>query len=72
MISHPNRSSISLFIVVPAPGHYGDRTMVLSSHRTLAAAKRAASGKNWAVYEGYEKKGAEWLRVYEQGRKRLA
>jgi hypothetical protein len=58
------------YIVVPAPGHYGDRTRVLSSHRTVASARKAASGKGWAIYEGHETKGAEWLRVYEQGRQR--
>ena len=59
------------YIVVPAPGHYGDRTRVISSHHTAAAAIRAAAGKSWAVYEGDETKGEEWLRVYEQGRRRI-
>ncbi|HEX6991911.1 MAG TPA: hypothetical protein VF151_08490 [Gemmatimonadales bacterium] len=60
------------YIVVPAPGYYGDRTRVISSHRTLDAALKAARGKGWAVYEGNETKGDEWLRVYEQGRRNLA
>jgi hypothetical protein len=32
------------YFVVSAPGHYGDRSRVWSSHRTLKAAKKAASG----------------------------
>lgn len=59
------------YIVVPAPGYYGDRTVVISSHSTLQAALRAAGGKGWAVYEGNEKRGYEWLRVYEQFRFRI-
>lgn len=30
------------YIVTAAPGYYGDTTRVLSAHRTLAAARRAA------------------------------
>jgi hypothetical protein len=41
------------YVVVDAPGHYGDRTRVMSTHRTLDAARRAA-GKSGrlAVYAG--------------------
>lgn len=52
------------FFVVPAPGHYGDRATVLSSHRTLAAANRAA-GPGYVVRCGSLKKGDEWLRSSE-------
>lgn len=57
-----------LFIVVPAPGHYGDRGRVRSSHATLVAAERAC-GPGECVRAGNDrtKKGSEWLRVYEQG-----
>lgn len=48
-----------------APGHYGDRARVSSSHATLAAALRQAT-PGWAAYEGDKRKGDEWLRVYEQ------
>lgn len=51
------------FFVVPAPGHYGDRAKVVSSHRTLAAARKAA-GRGWEVRCGALTKGDEWLRVY--------
>lgn len=30
------------YFVVPAPGHYGDSAPVLSAHRTMRAARRAA------------------------------
>lgn len=50
--------------VVPAPGHYGDRARVVSSHRSLAAAKRAA-GAGYVVREGSLVKGSEWLRSSE-------
>ena len=55
----------TLFVVVPAPGHYGDRTRVLSSHRTLRAALRAA-GPGYVVRRSTASKGSEWLRVYDQ------
>ena len=54
------------YFLVAAPGYYGDRTRVISSHRTLDAARRAARGKNAAIYAGEQKRGSEWLRVYEQ------
>lgn len=53
------------FFVVPAPGHYGNRARVLSSHCSLAAARKAA-GHGYVVRSGELRKGAEWLRVYEQ------
>lgn len=53
------------YFVVPAPGHYGDRARVLSSHATVTAAKRAA-GRGFVVREGALRKGAAWLRVYEE------
>ncbi len=60
-------NSDTKYIVVPAPGHYGDRAVVLSSHRTAKAALRAA-GK-WSglcVRESSLVKGDAFLRVYEQ------
>lgn len=56
--------SASRFFVVPAPGHYGDRATVISSHRTLAAAKKAA-GRGYVVRVGALKKGDEWTRASE-------
>ena len=57
--------SNTLFVVVPAPGHYGDRTVVLSSHRTARAALRAA-GPGYVVRPSTASKGSEWLRCYDQ------
>jgi hypothetical protein len=54
------------YFVVSAPGHYGDRSRVWSSHRTLKAAKKAASGGGLCVRKGSLTKGDEWLRVYEE------
>ena len=54
------------YFLVAAPGYYGDRTRVISSHRTLDAARRAARGLNAAIYAGEQKRGSECLRVYEQ------
>lgn len=46
------------YIVVDAPGYYSNQANVYSSHRTLAAACKAAHGyKNLAVYRGDETKG---------------
>lgn len=53
------------FFVVPAPGHYGDQAKVYSSHRTIAAARKAA-GKSEVVRVGNKAKGDTWLRVYEE------
>lgn len=50
-------STKTAYFVVPAPGHYGDETRVISSHKSLAAAKRA-SGCGYVVREGSLKKGA--------------
>ena len=52
------------YFLVPAPGHYGDRARVVSSHATLAAAKRAASA-GFVARVGHLRKGAEWLRSSE-------
>lgn len=62
------------YFVAPAPGCYGDRTDVLSSHRTLRAARRAAGrpitvpggGRFWyAVRRGELRKGQALFRVDE-------
>ena len=52
------------YFVVPAPGHYGDRARVTSSHRTLEAARRAA-GSGYVVRTGALVRGDEWLRSSE-------
>lgn len=54
------------YFLVPAPGHYGDRAKVLSSHRTLDAARRAAKWSGTCIRVGEKVRGQEWLRVYEQ------
>lgn len=54
------------WFVVPSPGNYGDVARVLSSHKTLAAAHRAARGGGCCVRLGNLRKGARWLRVYEE------
>lgn len=56
---------VASYFVVPAPGHYGDRAKVWSSHRSLAAARKAA-GPGYVVRKGELRKGANWLRVYEE------
>lgn len=55
------------YFVTPAPGYYGDRSTVLSSHATLAAAQRAARrcGPSAVVRIGDKRKGDEWLRCAE-------
>ena len=52
------------YIVVAAPGHYGNRTIVRSSHRTLGAAR---SGDKWRLggVRGIREKG---IRVAESVR----
>ncbi len=50
--------------VVAAPGHYGDRTPVISAHRTLAAARKAAT-RGYVVREGSLSKGVEFTRASE-------
>lgn len=52
------------FFVVPAPGRYGDKAKVYSSHRTLEAARKAA-GETGVVRVGDMVKGDAWLRAYE-------
>lgn len=55
------------FIIVPAPGHYGDRAYVYSSHATLEGARRAVGGSAaLCIREGSLREGAAWLRVYEE------
>ena len=62
------------YIVVPAPGYYGDETRIVSTHRTEAAARKAIRGKHRAIYadDGHSKAGDRWLRVYEQAHERVA
>jgi hypothetical protein len=52
------------YFVVPAPGHYGDKARVLSSHSTAAAAKKAAK-QGLIARVGAKRKGDEWLRSSE-------
>jgi hypothetical protein len=57
--------SATNYFVVPAPGHYGDTCTVLSSHASLASAKRNAS-KGYAVRRGTMAKGDRFVRADEQ------
>lgn len=52
------------FFVVPAPGYYGASARVISSHRTIEAARRAA-GPGYVVREGSMAKGNQWTRSME-------
>lgn len=52
------------YFVVAAPGHYGDRARVQSSHSTLALARRAA-WRGESIRCGEKRKGDVWLRCYE-------
>jgi hypothetical protein len=54
------------YIVVPAPGHYGDIDRVYSAHRTLEAARRACRSGSVVRRNASLAKGDKWLRVYEQ------
>lgn len=59
------------YVVVPAPGSYGDRTRVMSSHRTAAAAVKAARRASSDMFravarESYRRRGDEWLRKYDE------
>jgi len=49
------------FFVVPSSGHFGDRSVVVSSHRTLDAAQRACKA-GFEVRVGGKRKGDAWLR----------
>lgn len=61
------RSADTTHFVVPAPGHYGDRARVMSSHYSLAAARRhARPGTGCVVRVGACRRGETWLRVYEE------
>lgn len=57
--------SSTKYFIVEAPGTYGDRGHIWSSHRTLAAAKKNC-GTGSVVRAGSLKRGDKWLRVYEQ------
>lgn len=59
--------AMTSFFLVPRPGTYGDRTTVVSSHATLAAAQRAIRGHtdHLCVRAGPFRKGERWHRVDE-------
>lgn len=50
--------------VVPAPGHYGDETRVVSSHLTVESAKKHI-GTGWCVRLGSLSKGDIFRRAAE-------
>ena len=54
------------YFVVSAPGYYGDQTKVLSSHRTIAAAKRAIGAyRGLVVRTGALTRGDTFFRADE-------
>lgn len=54
------------YFIVDAPGHYGDRSRVYSSHRSLAAAIKArGTDSTVVVRKGALRKGSTWLRASE-------
>lgn len=53
------------YFVTAAPGHYGDRTPVLSAHASYRAALRFAAPGH-VVREGNKRKGDSFLRSSEQ------
>lgn len=62
-------SATTSYIIVSAPGHYGDSSRVISAHRSLAAARRRAAdiGPSVCVRSSGRCKGDRWLHAYEQG-----
>jgi len=60
--------STTTYVIVPAPGHYGDVDRVYSAHASTAAARRAlrAAGARFVCRESSLRRGAKWLRVYEE------
>jgi hypothetical protein len=62
-----------VYVCVPAPGHYGDRTRVLAVFQRLEQAQAFARRGATAVYEGFGiRKGDVFYRVDAQSRKNLA
>lgn len=56
------------YIVVPAPGHYGDRAKILAAFASLADARRFVDGDaSLCVREGRRghRRGLAWFRSYE-------
>jgi hypothetical protein len=54
----------TLYFIVPAPGHYGGRCRVMSSHYKLSSALAALS-PGFVVRQGGLRRGAEFLRSME-------
>jgi len=62
----PAMKTETAYVVLPAPGYYGDTTRVLSAHRTLAAALRAARrGYHCVVRASTQRKGSTWYRDFD-------
>ena len=59
-----NKEPMTNYFIISAPGHYGDRTRVISSRGTLKAARKAR-GAGECVREGALKKGAVFFRSAE-------
>jgi hypothetical protein len=56
------------YVVVPAPGCYGDEAIVVSDHRVLKDALAAVRGRPRLCVriDGRLREGDRWLRVYEE------
>ena len=55
------------WFIVPNSGHYGDRTVVFSSHKNYDTAARRLASLPWGytLRQGQKKKGEVFLRAYE-------
>lgn len=53
------------YFVVAAPGYYGDKTRVVSSHATRETAIKAAAKGNYVARVGAMRKGEIFLRHWE-------
>jgi hypothetical protein len=55
------------YFIVSGPGYYGDRCKVISSHRTVEAARKARKryGLAYVIREGLMRKGDVFLRSAE-------
>lgn len=68
-VSDDGREVATNYVVVPAPGCYGDGGgTVLSAHKSRDAALKAArrAGERYVARAGAGSAGDRWLRVYEE------
>jgi hypothetical protein len=58
------KNTPTAYFITPAPGHYGDASLVISSHRSFRSAAKAASA-GYVIRRGALTKGARWFRSSE-------